>query len=533
MDRARYSARRAFSFPETTNITKGLDVKDFIGLEKYIDEDFARRTDHRYHAPGCPASPDKRSAMTDEQRLAAQMGGRQPWASQADLAWTMCLHRCGAIDAERAAILITALRREWDSEKGVSGEERILDAVGGDMDVASTVNYGRTLQEPMFRLRLRDHMIEIFDDFLEMLGLFHRLAEENLDTIMVGHTHMNHGQPITYAHFMVSAFDGIMRSLRQFEQAYEFTNVNSGGCGSCSGTTWPVDRELMAEYLGLDGVMEPTYDCEAAQDHTLAILFALSNMAVHLSRYAMTHYIWAIDELDLIRTEPGLCGISSFMPQKCDSGSLYEHVRITAGDIIGETTKAMVVLKGEVHGDVLPAMHGTEYGRTGMNKARRCIRLFCSMLKHTILQKERMLEIVKEGYSCATELAVYLIREKGFGGRLAHSVVATMVRMARQRAWKSTDCTGELLDEAAEYLGVKKPGLDTATVQECFDPEAFIRNHSNLGGTAPEENARLLAKRRVELDEARQRQRDRRARVMEGLQRLDREADELLNGVRT
>ena len=199
------------------------------------------------------------------------------------------------------------------------------------MDLACTVNYGRTLQEPMWRLRLRDHMLEIFEDYLALLARVHELAEENLETIMVGQTHMNHGQPITYAHFLVSVFDGIYRGLEQFELAYRYTNKNTGGCGSCSGTTWPVDRRLMAELLGMDGVVEPTFDCESSQDHSLAILFALSNTAVHVSRYAMNHYIWSVDEIDMMRSDLSLCGVSSFMPQKCDAGTIYEKVRMYAG----------------------------------------------------------------------------------------------------------------------------------------------------------------------------------------------------------
>jgi len=502
-------------------------MKDFIGLESYLDEDYAKRTDHRFHAMGCSMSPKLRGAEKESGELAKKMSGRQPWMSQTDLCWVVLLYRCGAIDQERAGKLIRAIRQTWDLDAGVSGEERILESVGGDMDLASTVNYGRTLQEPMWRLRLRDYMLEIFDDYLLLLGRIHELAVENLETIMIGQTHMNHGQPITYAHFMLSAFDGIFRGLEQFELAYSYTNKNTGGCGSCSGTIWPVDRKLMAELLGMDGVVEPTFDCESSQDHSLSILFALANTAIHASRYAMNHYIWALDEVDMIRSQPGMCGVSSFMPQKCDSGSAYEKVRIYASEIIGETTKAITLLKGEPHMDVLPALSGPNYACAGMNSARRCFRLFRYCLDKVVLQKERMLEIVKEGYSCATELAAYLVREKGYGGRRAHSIVATMVRQARQRGLKAYECTGEMLDEAAAYLDQNKPGLDTATVQKCFDPVAFIHSHSHLGGTAPKENKRLLEDRRKALDAARKRHQQRLKRRQDGLARLDKEAEEI------
>jgi argininosuccinate lyase len=380
----------------------------------------------------------------------------------------------------------------------------------------------------MFRLRQRDHMLEVFEDYLSLLSKVHELAGEHLETIMIGQTHMNHGQPITLAHYLVSAFDGLHRGLEQFEQAYAYTNRNTGGCGSCAGTTWAVDREEMAELLGMDGVVAPTFDCESSRDHCLAILFALSNTAVHISRYAMNQYIWALDEVDMLRSDPSLCGVSSLMPQKCDSGSMYEKVRMYAAEIMGEANKAMLVLRGEPHMDTLTALSAPNYAGSGMNSARKCFRLFKYCLDHLVVQKDRMLEIVREGYSCATELVVRLVREDGCGGRLAHSVVATMVRQARERGLKSTECTGEMLDAAAEYLGQRKPGLTTGVVQECFDPVRFIHSHDGLGGTAPKENARLLKERRKTLDAALARQRQRLQRRTDAENRLTREADAIV-----
>jgi argininosuccinate lyase len=499
-------------------------VRDFIGLEHTIDDDYAKRLDHRFHALGCEMSPDFFAPRRRENEEQARLMDRQPWATQTDVAWTICLYRAGAVPLDKAAVVLAALDQVWDDPAGVSGEERVVKVLDGDMDTASIVNYGRTLQEPMYRLKLRDKLLDVIDDVLGLLELTHRIACDNLDTRMIGHTHMNHAQPITYAHYLVSTFDGLYRSLEQLELAYRFTNLNSGGCGSCSGTTWPVDRELMAELLGLDGVLEPTYDSESSQDHSLAIMFGLSNLAVHVSRYSRNQYIWAFDEFDLFRTHPSLCGVSSFMPQKCDSGSQYEWAMMKAADVMSEAVRGMLHLKAEPHGDVQAAFQLPFIAAECMIRARCCIGIYHSMLAHSIPQKERMRKVLRAGFSCATEVASYLVRERGYGGRLAHSIVATMVRKARERGWKSEQCTGELLDEAAGYLGVEKPGLDTATVQQLLDPDAFIRSHHHLGGAAPEANRRLLDKRKTTLAEAAHRQRERRRQVDEAFERLNAES---------
>ncbi len=502
-------------------------MRDFIGMEDFIDEEYARRTDHRFHALGCKLSPDFGRARREAAAESARMKRKQPWATQTDIAWTICLYRAGCISQEKAAVVLAALDRVRDVEEGVSGEERVVKVLDGDMDTASIVNYGRTLQEPMYRMKLRDKLMDVMDDLIELIQMTHRMAMDNLETVMVGHTHMNHGQPITYAHYLVATFDGLYRSLEQLELAYRFTNVNSGGCGSCSGTTWPVDRELMADLLGLDGVMEPTYDCEAAQDHSLAIMFGLSNLAVHLSRYGRNQYIWAFDEFDMFRTHPSMCGMSSFMPQKCDPCSMFEWVGICSADVLGEMVRGVMSMKGEAHADVQPAFQMPFVAAECMVRAQACIGTYHDLLKHTLPQKNRMLKIVRAGYSCATEVASYLIQEKGYGGRLSHSIVASMVRMARQKGLKSFECTGELLDEAAEYLSVAKPGLETALVRKLLDPEEFIRTHSHLGGTAPEENKRLLDKRATVMADALERQQNRRTRVEDALKELDRISKEI------
>ena len=481
-------------------------MKDFIGMETWFDEEFCRRTDHRFHSQGGFLDPEWIRLNQQNRAQREALDEKQPWWTMTDQVWVICLHKADIISREKAAKLLKALEKTAMSSDGVSGEERLAPLLEEGMDLASTVNFGRTLQEPMSRLKMRDKLLEIFEDLLKLISTFQRVARENLDTIMVGHTHLNHGQPITLAHFLIGMHDGLMRGLQQLEMAYSFTNRNTGGCGSCSGITWEVDRELQAQLLGMDGVVEPTYECEAAQDHSMSSLFALTNVCTLISQASMFLSIWSMDEIDMVRTPPPWCGISSYMPQKCDSGSNYERTRIFASNVMGETVKCLFQLRGEPYGDMLPMYHLPEHAMKGFLDARQCIQFFEAMVARLIPQKERMLEITRAGYSCATEVATYLIREKGYGGRIAHSIVATMIRQARVQGLKSYECTGKMLDEAAEYLGTSKPNLNDQTLQKLFDPIEFVKTHSHRGGTSPEENARLLQIREKTVKNARARQ---------------------------
>jgi argininosuccinate lyase len=444
-----------------------------------------------------------------------------------DRVWVVCLHKAGVLDREKAAKVLRALDKVEMESGGCSGEDRLAPLLEEGMDLASVVNYGRTLQEPMSRLKMRDKMLEVIDDVIHLLETFQKKAYEHLDTVMVGYTHLNHGQPMTFAHYLNGMHDGIYRGLQQLEMAYGFTNKNTGGCGSCSGITWPVDRALQAKLLGMDGVVEPAYEGEAAQDHTMAILFGLTNIVTLLSQNAMFMNIWAMDELDMVRTPPTWCGCSSFMPQKCDSGSNYERTRMLASDVMGETVKCLFQLRGEPYADMQGMFQLPDRAMHGILAARHCMGFFDNMLASAILNKDRMLAIARAGYSASTEVATHLIQELGYGGRLAHSIVATMVRQARMKGLKAYECTGALLDEAAEYLDVRKPGLDDATLRRLLDPVEFVNSHTNTGGTAPAENRRLLDERRKWVEDARERHAARRTQVADAASKLQREIESI------
>ena len=190
--------------------------------------------------------------------------------------------------------------------------------------------------------------------------------------------------------------------------------------------------------------MKQHMTARATQDHTFSVLFALSNLALHISRWSMNFYIYCLDEMDMFRMEPTHCGMSSFMPQKCDCGTHFEQVRIDCTNVMGDTFKCLMQLRGEFHGDVLAAAWMPfNDAPAPLHEAHMSIRRFENLLKHLCPQKERMEELLRGGYSCATQLASYLIKTKAYGGRLAHSIVATMIRQARGKGLKAFECTGE------------------------------------------------------------------------------------------
>lgn len=487
---------------------------------------------HRY-TPGVPEAEAWGTVLDDymdyihgrEQDPTKHSGG--PNRLKVDLAWIVCMRQADIIDGATARRLLSGL---LSIQSGAAAavqtrshgfaERSLIAALGGDEDLASLVNLGRTLQEPMSRLDLRDSLIQFIDKLLLMLEQLRALALDNTETVMPGHTHLSQAQPITLAAYLLSLFDGMVRGLEQIELAYRATNRNSGGCGATSGITWPVDRWQMTELLGFDDLVEPTYDSEAAQDHSLSILFALTNIMVLLSKSTMDFNIWGMEETGMIKIDPAWHGVSSMMPNKSIPGTLFERSRIEASWVIGYMQMGVSFCKGEPHADMLPMLEVPKVALDALARAGVAMGYFRGMLGAVKPQREQMLAYARAGFSCSTEVAAHMVKALNYGPRRAHRVVATMVRLARERGLKAYEVSGELLDEAARFAEEREPGIDSDRLRRLLDPVEFVRTHDNTGGVAPEQTERMLADRRSTLESARERQRARKTKLEQAEARL-------------
>ena len=495
------------------------------------ENDYQRKKDHFRHCAGAPPAEAWRQASEAFAQVCRESGLNSVWRCRMNSAWVVCLYRGGAIDRTIAAKLLDAVDRVRASNEPDGGSEQsVIRALGGDEDLGSVMNYGRTLQEPMSRLFLRHRLLDVFETIHDLMETVLDVADANVDTIMTAHTHFAHAQPITFAHYLLSVFDALNRGAEQTALAYKHVNRNSGGCGSTSGTVWPVDRWLLTRLLGFDDLVEPTYDCEASQDHSMSIAFAMSNIALLLTKVALDIEIWTTEEFDLFKVGPGYLGQSSFMPHKAHPGSRMELVRVQADETLGEMMRATCFVKGEVHGDVLPICRVPGAAADALAHTQLSMRFLKAFLKNITPKKDRMLRIAAEGYSCSTEVVIHMVRDLGFGGRCAHRITATMVRMAREQGIPANRATGALLDAAADFVKERAPRIKTETLRRLLDPVEFIKSHDNIGGTAPEEARRMLTERRDLIKKLRSDQKERKERIEKGDEVLKREIEDILKG---
>jgi argininosuccinate lyase len=519
---------------KTPNNQVELPSLDQLKLPETITEEelkFLGLHTHRSHAAGPPHSklhhlgtPAKHAAEERD-----RVSNRYVYAKLMDQAWTVMLYKQDIITREVAVKVLAALQNS-----PIGGEVKLKSLLNGDEDTASAPQIGRTLQEPMARMQLRDKQLDVIDathDFLEVLL---DKSEVHAETIMPGMTHMAHSQPTTYGAYLLSVHDGVYRGLEHLELAYKHTNENSGGCGATSGTGWPVDRYLVTELLGFDKLVEPTYDGEAGQDYAMNTLFALSNVMITLSRTAMDHGIWGMDGYHTHTLPAAHLGVSSLMPQKAHSGSAYERIRISANNVVGSTTIGILGLIGEPHGDVLTsyqaAYRAPNSGAIGaLCETEMTMVIFGDMIKTMNVDRKKLLQLTRDGWGCTPDLAVKLIRDKGYGARRAHRICAVMVRIGRDhRRLMPYELTDTMLDEAARVAKEKEPGLSTKEIREIMDPVEFIDRHNNTGDPHPKETVRMVGIRRKQLAVLRHFQAKRRNRIDSGYKKLESEISAIM-----
>lgn len=509
-------------------------------------------TDSRYVPSGVPHDSlsmfIKGKPMNAKNAEVIRVASNFEYTNLMDQAWTVMLYKKGIITLYDAQKVLQVLKKTYINKKSfadgakvnlsmssASSEPQLKKLLGGNEDLASIPQIGRTQQEPMARMQLREKQLDVIDTTLHLLEIILNVIERHAETIMPGMTHMAHAQPTTYGAYLLSLYDGYNRALEQLELAYKHTNENSGGCGATSGSGWNIDRNLITELLGFDKLVEPTYDGEAGQDYAMTTLFALSNMMLILSRTAMDHEIWGMDGYYTHLVDSHHRDCSSFMPQKASGGSTWEFVRISCNNVLGDMMQGAIALKGEPLADVLPAYQpaylSPSAGAIGALCETEMINaVFADMLNTMVIDKGKLLQLTRDGWGCTPDLAAMLTRDKGYGMRQAHHICAVMVRIARDhRDIKPSELTGEMLDEAARIANAKEPKLTTKEIQEIMDPVKFLERHNNIGDPNPKETERLVKIRRELLIESKHRQQERRQKVENGYKKLSKQVDEILS----
>ncbi len=336
-----------------------------------------------------------------------------------------------------------------------------------------------------FRLYVRDTADDLMAQIAALQLVLADKALAHADTIMPGFTHLQSAQPVTFGHHCLAYVEMLERDRNRFKDARARMNQCPLGTAALAGTSFPIDREMTARELGFDGPSRNSLDAVADRDFVLECLSAAAISAVHLSRLAEELVIWASAQFRFAKLSDGFSTGSSIMPQKRNPDAA-ELVRGKVGRIIGALNSLLVVMKGLPLTYSKDMQEDKELTFDAFSTLSLSLAAMTGMIEDLEPNKERLREAAAEGFSTATDLADWLVRELGLPFRDAHHATGALVALAEK--------TGIMLDELKlAQMQAVEPRI-TNDIFSVLSVENSVASRTSIGGTAPD-NVRAEAKR--------------------------------------
>ncbi|WP_338335336.1 argininosuccinate lyase [Bacillus altitudinis] len=402
------------------------------------------------------------------------------------LAHASMLNKCGIIGDEEAAAIkdgLNTLMKKAEADElefsvdyediHLNLEKMLIDEIGplgGKLHTARSRNDQVATDMHLYLNNQVEHIIELISSFQTVLV---EKAEQHVETIFPGYTHLQRAQPISFAHHMLAYFWMLERDKARFQDSLKRINVSPLGCGALAGTTFPIDREYTAELLGFDHIYENSLDGVSDRDFILEFLSNSSLVMMHLSRLCEEIILWCSQEFKFIELDDTYATGSSMMPQK-KNPDMAELIRGKTGRVYGNLMGLFTIMKG------LPLTYNKDLqeDKEGMFDTVKTIagslQIFTGMIQTMTVNEDVMKKATKEDFSNATEVADYLAK-KGMPFREAHEIVGKLVYTCIQKGIYLSDLPFETFTEAS--------GLFEQDIYTVLDPYVAVEKRTSAGGT--------------------------------------------------
>lgn len=335
-----------------------------------------------------------------------------------------------------------------------------------------------------FRLWTRGAIDEAAQLLADLQRALVAQAGDNTETVMPGFTHLQTAQPVTLGHHLLAYVEMISRDRSRLMDCAERLNESPLGAAALAGTGFPIDRDMTAEALGFARPMANSLDAVSARDFALEALAALSIATTHLSRLAEEIVLWTSAQFDFARLSDAWSTGSSIMPQKRNPDAA-ELVRAKASLVSGH----YMALQGAVK--ALPLAYAKDLQDDkrltfeAFDTVNLCVRAMTGMIDTITFKPESMRAAAAKGFSTATDLADWLVRELGLPFRDAHHVTGELVAMAENKACDLAELSLEMMQTVHADI--------TADIMNVLTVEASASSRTSYGGTSPVRVAEAVA----------------------------------------
>jgi argininosuccinate lyase len=312
------------------------------------------------------------------------------------------------------------------------------------------------------------------------------LADEHAETVMPGYTHLQVAQPVSYGHHLLAYFEMFARDAQRLADCRKRLNRLPLGAAALAGTSFPIDRQMVAKELGFDGVCENSIDAVSDRDFAIEFCACATLVMMHLSRFCEELIIWMNPRFGFVALPDRFCSGSSIMPQK-KNPDVAELIRGKTGRVNGHLVALLTIMKGQPLAYNRDNQEDKEPLFDTVDTLAMSLAVFAEMLPGIQVNRKAMEEAARQGHATATDLAEYLVK-KGVAFREAHEAVAQAVRYAESRGCELADLKVSELQRFSSVIG--KDALAVLTL------DGSLMSRTHLGGTAPVRVKAAIAKAR-------------------------------------
>ena len=433
--------------------------------------------------------------------------------SLADLAHVTMLTEAGILPQEAARELLAVLLEMHRLPVG----DFVFDPALGDAyknrehyitrlapEAGGWLRTGRARREATniaYQIAVRERMLALVDSLAGLAEALVNLAEKNTGTIMPDFTYLQHAQPTTLAHYLLSFVFPILRDFERLQACFQRVNRCSGGIGSVYGSRLPFKRQRLAELLGFDGAITHTRDAMWQADMPVEIMACIVASIISMDRLGEDLQVGATQEFNLVDLADGYCRESVIMPQKKNPYSLA-FVRGVAGVLIGQLT-AMANVGRTISGQ--PDNRIFAYGDVpdALDLAIQTVRLMAGVVRTLSVNAPLMASQAAEGYSQATDLAELIMLEAKLPYLAAHRLVGELVSDAAQKGIPAARISSRMIDAVAKRVLGNVLKLPAGIISRALQPREIVATRVGLGGAALEPVKSMIAESRAAIAEMR------------------------------
>lgn len=353
-------------------------------------------------------------------------------------------------------------------------ESRLIEKIGNSGGMLHTARSRNDQVALDLRLYLRDEIKAVLSLIFDFQSGLIKKAEENIDAIMPGYTHLQRAQPVLFSHYLLAYFDMLDRDRERLKDCLKRLDVSPLGAGALAGTSFSIDRKYTGSLLGFPRVSENSIDAVSDRDFVLELSSILAILMMHLSRLSEDIILWSTQEFGFIELPDAFTTGSSIMPQK-KNPDVPELIRGKCGRVYGNLFSILTIMKG------LPLSYNRDMQEDKerifdtIDTVKSSLKIYTGLIPGLKINSKKMREAVREGFMTATDMADYLVR-KGLPFRKAHSIIGKIVRFALEQ--------GKNLDEIPLKSFRLFSGLIDKDVYQYLSPEKSLYLKSSLGGTS-------------------------------------------------